>query len=320
MKKNKLIIIIIIIVVSLIITFIFSQFFKQKKTVTNSTPSISVLKNTLETNYQLPTFNGIWPNLPQELPLLKFVLTNNALIKEKLNDYCQTESASGNFYYGKICTYYYYNSNQNLEIVSNVHSDSENLPLLTLNEANQKAQNFLNTFITDTQSLTQTNVAYLAGGDEVFIVSPEKAIFIQLNYNYTYQDIPILEKNDNNDSFSIIISQDLPLKKAEISTKNLTFTPQDQLFKLISLDQALNNISHGEAYLTNIGDFSINENRPQLDLSSLKEIEFSQVKLEYRYESNQLLVAPYYRFFGTGIDNNKNSFNLEIFTPAIKIS
>ena len=219
----------------------------------------------------------------------------------------------------KVCTYYYYNNNQNLEVVTNVFSDSDNLPLLTLAEANQKAQAFLHTFITNVQSLTQTDVAYLAGGDEVFTVSPEKATFIQLNYNYTYRNLPILEKNSNNDSFSFILSQTAPLQKAEVSTQNLTFTPQDQLLKLISLSQALKNIGQGKAYLSNLGDFSMNQDSTGLDISSLKNIQLNQVALEYRYESSQQFALPYYRFFGTGVDSNKNSFDLQIFTPAIKV-
>lgn len=318
MKKNQFIIIIAIALFFFIL--IFFQFFRQKKDVPSSSSPLPILENNFQTTYQLPNFTGIWPNFPQELPLLKLTLIDNTLIKEKLNDYCQTESVSGTFYYGKICTYYYYNNNQNLEIINNIPSDSDNLSLLTFAEANQKAQNFLHAFITDTQLLTQTNATYLAGGDEVFAVSPEKATFIQLNYNYTYQNLPILEKNSNNDSFSLILSQATPLQKAEVSTQNLTFTSQNQLFKLISLNQALKNISQGKAYLSNLEDFSMSQDSAGLNISSLKNIQFNQVTLEYRYESDQQFALPYYRFFGTGIDSNKNSFNLQIFTPAIQVN
>lgn len=317
MKKNQLILISIIIFFLFIL--IFFHFSRQGKNTSNSYSPIPILENSFQTVYQLPTFTSAWPDFPQELPFLNFTLTDNILIKEKLNDYCQTESILGSFYQGKVCTYYYYNNNQNLEVVTNIFPNSDNLSLLTLNEANQKAQTFMNAFITDTQSLTQTNITYLAGGDEAFIVGPEEATFIQLNYNYTYQGIPILEKNSNNDSFLVILSQAVPLQKAELPTQNLTFTPQNQFFKLISLSQALKNISQGKAYLSNLGDFSMNEDFPKLNLSSLKQIQLNQVALEYRYENSQQLAIPYYRFFGTGIDNNKNSFNLQIFTPAIKV-
>ncbi len=319
MKKNKLIAIVVTSIL-LILIVVFFQFFRHSKTPDEGGQSTPVLQNTLQIDYQLPTFSGIWPSFPKELPLLNLTITENSLIETTLNDYCQTESISNSFHLGKICTYYYYNNNQSLEIVTSVFPDPESLSFLTLAEANQKANAFLNTFIPHSNSLIQTNVSYLGGGDEVFLTEPEKATFIQLSYNYAYQNIPLLEKNSYGDSFLILLSQALPLQKAELLTQNLDFSPQNQLFALISLSQALKNISQGQAYLFGLGNYSMSADSAGLNLSSLKNIQLNEVSLEYRYESNNLIAVPYYRFSGAGIDYNNNSFDLQIFTPAIKVN
>lgn len=317
MKKNTLILLIVI--ASLFIILVFFQFFQKQETKESTSSSLPVLQSSVQTKYQLPTFTGAWPNFPEKLPLLNLTITENSLIKEKLNDYCQTESFSGSFHLGKICAYYYYNNNQNLEIVTSIFPEIENLSKLTLETANQKAQTFLQNFLPDFSSLTQTNISYLAGEDEVFLTEPENAAFIQLSYNYTYQNIPLLEKNSQGDSFLVLLSQALPLQKAELLTQNLDFTPQNQLFALISLNQALKNISQGQAYLFGLGNFSMNTESAGLNISSLKNIQLNEVYLEYRYENDHLIGIPYYRFFGTGTDYNNNSFDLQIFTPAIQV-
>lgn len=319
MKKNKLLIIILTIVL-FILAIVFFQLFRRSKTTDEGGQSIPVLQNALQINYQLPTFSGTWPSFPEKLPLLNLTLTENSLIKTALDNYCQTESVSGSSHLGKVCTYYYYNNNQNLEIVTSVFPDSENLSFLTLADANQKASVFLNTFVPNSDSLIQTNISYLGGGDEVFFTEPEKATFIQLSYNYAYQNIPLLEKNSYGDSFLVFLSQALPLQKAELLTQSLSFTPQSQLFALISLDQALKNISQGQAYLFGLGNYSMSVDSAGLNLSSLKNIQLNEVSLEYRYENNNLIAVPYYHFFGNGVDYNNNNFNFQIFTPAIKVN
>ncbi len=327
MKKTLIIIIALFLLVGIIYLFIYSS----STSVPSSIPSIAstipeasspaelILTNQISVSYPSPQFTGSFPQSPKSLPILNISLLENQFLLSQANKLCQTNSFKEPFFTGANCDYYFFNQNQNLEIVNNSVMDFDNQNIITLQDAKNKAQDFLNFFIPPEYSPLFFRAFYYQGDYELFDSSPDQATSIQLEYNHFFQNIPILSQDDSNSSFAILINHHATFQKAEMPVRLIKVAPQTQFYSLISLNQALNNITLGQVYLLSAGN-TVDSTNDTLDFNSITNLTLQEVIIEYRYNQANLLAIPYYHFLGSATDDNQNSFNLEILTPAIDLT
>ncbi|MDO5561603.1 MAG: hypothetical protein Q4G02_02400 [bacterium] len=322
MSKKNTILIISIIAVIMVATLFFIFRPKSEEPTTTIIPQLVTPLGNVSTQYSLPVFKGTWPTFPEKLPLLAIEVATIPDLTTKLNDYCQINSQYDYIFIGDVCSYYFYNKNQNVEVTSNIDVDYEYLPIMTKEEADANIQDFLNTFVPDKSALSLANVIYWTGGPELLPANTDDATMIQLEYNYLYNEIPILSKAIGSYSSTFLTNSYNLLQKAEIPTQVLSYTVQGNERQLFSLNQALQNIAEGQAYILLVGNFRANQAAAldeQMDLKSLTQIKFDQVALEYRFDEVNLVAVPTYHFSGQALDKNANQMNVEIITPAIKL-
>ena len=320
MTKKQIIVTTIIITAILIIAFFIFNLFTKKETSTEEiVPQLLSSFSSTETQYSLPAFNGTWPAMPKELPLLSIQLNSITDLASELENYCLIDDQYENIFIGSNCSYYFYGQDQYLELTNNTKVDYQSLSLITKEEAVSNIQNFLNIFVPDKNALALTNVAYWSGGPELTKVSSNLATTIQLDYNYAYQSIPILSKTIVSRSSTFFTNATAPIQKAEIPTRTLSYTPQTQKYSLLSLEQALTNIANNQAYLLTISNFTANAEDPSnspMDITQLSELYLNEVALEYRFDEINLIATPVFHFNGKALDKNGNRINIEIITPA----
>lgn len=324
-KKNTIIITsTIIIVIITILFFIFRP--KSEEPAATVIPQLVTPLGNVSTQYSIPVFRGTWPTFPEKLPLLTIEVSTIPDLATKLDDYCQINLQEDplftSVFSSDICHYYFYNQNQNIELTSSISLDYAYLPTISKEDAIANIQEFLNLFVPDKNALTLTNVSYWTGGPELSDANADNATTIQLNYNYTYQGIPILPKAISSYNSTFLTNASNLIQKAEISTQNLSYAVQGNDRQLLSLDQALQKIAEGQAYILLVSNFRANQAAildEQMDLKSLNQIKFDQVNLEYRFDKQNLVAVPTYHFYGQALDKNANQMNVEIITPAIEI-
>lgn len=320
MKKNRFIIIILICAAFIILIIALTNQSRQKAIEKTTVPQLETPFTADQTAFALPSFTGVEPTVPARLPLLNISFNPNKNLNGNLKNYCQIISSDGNFFLGEICSYYFYDNSQNIEITNN-SAVLEDIPIITQAEALTAAQEFLQQFVDNYMNLKLSITNYWAGDYELFPANEQTAQFVQLNYDYHYQNIAVLNRNSLSHSILLLINQVAPIQKAELPLKLLMFEPQKNELPTIDIEQSLINISQGRAYVLSVGNFTTNTNNPQslMNLSSLHNIVFNDVVLEYRYDSDLLVATPSYHFFGSALDSNSNRINLEVITAAVQL-
>lgn len=280
------------------------------------------LENIKESFIQIPIYIGDQPNFPTNLPSLKITTSENQSLIKQLNNLCQINTYKENFSYGNLCNYYYFDQNSYVSLNREAEqlSAEDEFDFVNINQIQTQVSSFLKEIISDFfQNYILADVKYYEGiGEYTATDSPQNAQLVEFEYNLVYQNIPIFTKESSLPHLSILSSSKNILQKGIFPTRNFLITTEKDSFDLITLDQALKNISLNHGYLLQIGP--LDENSDSLSNSpAFTEIIFDKIALEYRYDETYQLAVPSYHFSGKGLDTNGNSLTIEIVTPAIKI-
>ncbi|MBQ6154343.1 hypothetical protein IJI99_00490 [bacterium] len=291
-------------------------------------------------NFSQPQFIGDIPALPQELPTLTLIKNSNPNFYNRLNSFCQITQTEDYYHLGNRCYYYTYDTNspqismkeQNynsqtidvslaeqsaLSFINNLHNQQSSNYIITgyyLEDSNLTAE-----IETDLEEyIPQINNYYddTLPKEEIATENPTSTA---VNFSYTlgYQNIPIVQRDKNQNTMAIIVDSDYNVSWAELDANSYEILENSDSYQIIDIQTALNNIAQDEAFITyyyDNGDHDINAIR------SLNNISFNKVSLEYHLLDNNRLAIPCYHFTGTSTNSNNNLINVEIVTPAINFT
>ncbi len=275
-----------------------------------------------ETTFSQPIFSGITPALPTTLPLLDLTPLPSADPTTRLDQYCQTIDNQSIPQIIYSCSWYDYDNNPQIDLFVNSDPSLTFLPI-TFSAAQLSANNLLDT-IFPYQNWQLTNTRYLDVSEQSGSVPSSQANQIALTYNLTYQNIPIYHRQLNSPGQVIYSTIPYPVSQANLINFPYSYTPQAESHNLISPDQALLNITNGQAVLLDYWleqDTPLTSNNPP-NLAALTQLVFTQVSLEYRLDNDlaPTHAIPTYHFIGTGVDAADNLFHLSVLTPALNFT
>ena len=185
---------------------------------------------------------------PESLPILQISshnLTNE--LYQNLDNFCQIESNYDVYFYGKYCNYNKYEAGKSPQVllVDQIFTEQN----IDLKKANDLVLQYFNSVWPRTYPITLVDFSYMHGEEESSPSTPNKANLLWMFYAPSFQNIPIITHNIVDYLFSFIVSSSDQVLKAELKTEQLNYHSENLLYPLISINQAIDQINKGKAYL-----------------------------------------------------------------------
>ena len=333
-KTNKtfvLIAVIIIIIISILAIYIHNYLRGPKIKVENSFLDPREDVERLVT-FEVPTFTSLWPDFPKQLPILNISQHDfQTELTDKLKQKCQITANEQNTYFlGKNCNFFVYPQNITLTMNTDVALNLD----VNLTQAQETAQKILTELYGSNTNFSLAGYNYQYDSDtDVHLDNDhiegvienhinENSNTVRLFYVPAYNQYPISQHSHVFDK-SVIINMDADnrLTMAELPKILPTFSSSTQEYSLITQEEAIKNIANNQAYLTTYSLQTNTENaKYEADISKLHNINLNTVSLEYRLNDEQTQAIPCYHFVGTAINNNNDTVDVEIVTPAINFT
>lgn len=328
MKNNKKIYIVIIIL-SLATTLLFITIWHARHTP--PAPSTIINEDHLSpiedvhTTFSKVQFKGQANFDKQQLPITKISVNNTqSALNTSLTHYCQVNQGELNkYFHGNICDYTNYENGTRPQVVF-TNSSTNVSTGININDAQAVASAFMQSVYQDSTPLLMLNgVSYFVVDEDSsveleYVANASQATHAWLFYSFAHHDIPLIPHNDNNSYFSFIVDTANQLHKAELHSKLYQTQDSEELYPLISINDAIANIENGKGYLASYyaaGDIG-NRNL----LSQFDQVIFNEVKLEYRINTLETQAIPSYHFIGTGFNKLNKPMGIEVITPAINFT
>lgn len=291
--------------------------FPPKVTIRES-PTVTRNADFSQTEFTSIRFTGELPVFPEELPVARISeqsISNQAAIDALINRYQLVRKslqiriwASDNHlltYDPSVDTYTFLVSEFNPEEV---------LPKVDRRIAVATAQEYLGILLPKNQlSVLENAVTFHNLSQEITDSSEADATAVRVPFAPTINDIPVFFEKYADYPFVVIVDG-----KNEI--RRVIFHPQLQKYEtfdtlpLISIEQAFENMKQGKNAI--ITAKYLGEEPVELD--ELTSAELSDVRLEYRDDTGQGLIYPFFRFSGKATRTDGEGVELQVITPAIQ--
>lgn len=309
----------------------------------------SQLENMPTTTFEKPQFTGEKLQTPSHLPVLTTSVSSLEDWQARLDAYCQVYQASDFVREGKICDYYPSNESTTLVVMRGIESFGS-VPTDAAT-AEQSARTLLATiygdditplvvsssyFPTETpqsevtesedesyQDVDETFFTladdefddYLTTLDESVVSEDESDPEATMYFSQSYQDIPISRKDHSQKTIIVTVGPEYKIANATLWNPVIKVASTSKKYPLISIEEALDDIAAGNAYVSYYNMLEENTS-----YSQLTNINFDNVTLEYRLNDEQTQAIPCYHFSGMATDANGDPVAAEIITPAIRFT
>ncbi|MCA9369942.1 MAG: hypothetical protein H6774_02030 [Pseudomonadales bacterium] len=179
----------------------------------------------------------------------------------------------------------------------------------------QEAQQFLTNDL-QIQNITplQEGIIYFDSGYEFNKTSELKATIAQIPFaQTTVENNPVFQNTAYTPPYIVVIDKDNTLLKVVFSPYMFSARAEQEA-DLISVNTAIENINNNQGILIQT------EHNPfeYTPLDSINSGSLDQASVEYRLDTDQSLIYPFYRFTGTLTNNQGQSFEGTIITPAVE--
>lgn len=139
---------------------------------------------------------------------------------------------------------------------------------------------------------------------------------LEVPFTYAIEEIPLFIGHEEQAPLRVLINSDFEVQKIIFQTNFFYPIPREEVVKIISLGDALENINTNQfgsiisAYEEETGVFSLDE---------IENGDLTSVQLEYRADLNSDIAYPFYRFEGELINDEGKTIQAQIITPAVKV-
>lgn len=180
--------------------------------------------------------------------------------------------------------------------------------------AQSAAQNFVTTYFADSNLvLLDENVRYLMD-EHAEDVDPSKANFIYFPYSYKIDNFLLKMGPANLLPLSVTVNAQSQIVEADFFAQLYSFNVADTK-PTLTIEQAIKNINAGKASINR----AVNADLKMINLQTVTSAQLTRVEMEYRLDEALRLAYPYYHFYGTAVDDQDTSFEVEILTPAVAV-
>lgn len=182
-------------------------------------------------------------------------------------------------------------------------------------QAIQAATNFITNKLQLTSLVPNTqNLTYLLSNYDSQQVSPAEADIVEIPFFYQVGNQPVYSDED---LFSpILIKVNSQNQVLNFTMSPTLFTPSTQRTNVQSLpiEQIKNRLLTNNVGVIQIGS----QSSDGFTIQDIQSLTISQIKIEYRLNSQSNQVMPYYRLSASAINLNGTTTLLELITPAIQ--
>ena len=217
--------------------------------------------------------------------------------------------------------YFNYQESSNHYILLNTSEDIKNKKTLTTGFNKNDLLNFSrqqkNVFFPNLEIVIQENdIKFKPSAHEYIVLTTiDKGTVALVPFAYSINNYPIFYEKDVNSPFEFMIESDLTFRKMTYFPQSLNYEKIGEK-NSITIEQALDNIK--EKKISSIIAFYQELGTP-LKIEEIKSADFKSVSIEYRVDSTQNLIYPFFKFEGTAITENDELW-IELITPAIEIA
>ena len=197
------------------------------------------------------------------------------------------------------------------------HTSNANTQKATQKELMDAGSVFLNQHLQiDPYSLGKAYLEYLkaAGNGMVAAQTLEEADYVQISYNLSLNNYPVVSKDRKDAPIILLLNADSSITKATI-----TLLPQDLQSIgnaiLASPDQALTAINAGQGTISLLNN--PDEVYTEVDPRTVSFATLTSLELVYVYDFDSLTLQPYYRFFGNAKTTLGETLDVEILITAL---
>lgn len=184
-------------------------------------------------------------------------------------------------------------------------------------QAIEQAQVFVRqTFPNLSFTASREGVMYFDGLDELDLTTPENASALEIPFTYTIEGIPLYLGHARTAPISIIMNYQNEMQKVVFQPGFFDFVPAEGRAEVVGLDVALENINNKNEAVV-VGAYE--EETGVFSLDQIRSGELTAVRLEYRADVESGFAYPFYRFTGTLVNQDGQTINAEIITPAVAV-
>lgn len=177
---------------------------------------------------------------------------------------------------------------------------------------------FINSFFPDLELKPEANPRRITSLHETIESGPDDSVValeISLSYKLTDINWPVFIGQNYRPPFEVLVLKNGQVMGTKFFLESPTFAPIGSK-NTISIDQSLNNIDFGRASLITAGS----REAVEIDLGELTNITLTVVELQYRLDTENSLLYPFFLFEGQGFDAGDNLLEVQIITPAISVN
>lgn len=291
-------------------------------------PKVQIRQSTLvtrnadftQTEFTSIQYTGDLPDFPGELPVARLSpesISNQQAIDALINRYqLVRKSLQIRIWASDNHLLTYDSSVDTYTLLVSGYDPEEIVPIVDRNLALASAQEYIDILLPNNQlSLLENAVTFHRISQEITDASEGEATAVRVPFAPTINDIPVFFEKYADYPFVVIVD-------GKNTIRRVIFHPQLQKYEtfdtlpLISIEQAFENMKQGKNAI--ITAKYLGEEPVELD--DLSSAELSRVELEYRDDTGQGLIYPFFRFSGKATRNDGQGVELQIITPAVQTS
>lgn len=205
------------------------------------------------------------------------------------------------------------NQNMAAEDLSSLSSKRVNFDM-----ALTQTQAFVNQLFPNHEfSANPSKAAFFEGEIHLNPTTESRANYVQIPFSQQLDSLPLVFDQQDHQPIEILIDHDLVITKATITPFQVspTLISKEKLLTIDGVIERINNRSIGSIIaVSQEGVVS-----QPLDIEEIAGGLLKEVELEYRLDAGLRLVYPFYKFTGTLVNDEGQSFEVTLITPAIKV-
>jgi len=198
----------------------------------------------------------------------------------------------------------------------NSSEDAVTSTRLSQDELIQRAQQQLANYFPNLALQANTKkILFYEDSHEVFDTTTlEQAGLARIPFTYVIDGFPTSFRNTASEPFNVVVTTEGVVTIINFYPQFLEITSAERI-KTISTQTAISNINLGRgsiisAYLE--GDAPV-----PTDLAQISSGDMTEAAIEYRFDESINTIYPFYKFKGSAVNGDGNSFKVEIITPAV---
>jgi len=311
MRKNWFITLIIVAGTAVLIATIL-RFLTPKSQPLPASPYVTINLDGSKTAFGKVTFTGTAPEFPRELSIAQVQTSDSDLATKLIADYGLVPNKnSALFWQGEEYALYYNEEATQYSFLVTSEPEASETDRVEVSAARTVAQEFISTYFPKTQlQILESDIKYFA--DERQVSEPQQATHVQFPFTYQVDNFPIKVSSVNINPLVITINHDLKILRASFFPQAHTLQTVDKK-PLISVTKAIENLNLDHGAVISV----FQKDSQEVDMTSLQVVTLNSATLEYRIDEILHIAYPFYHFFGTAVDAEGVSFEIEVVTPAV---